>query len=252
MIRTLLLSSFGVLALVGNQASGAVIYTQISVRKNPDGSVPFDRERVGDWMLAAGAGAHKSYGFDVDGDGAIDFGLYSTVDGTDSGQSFGGVYASPKLGVEILGCPYPPPYSDPDNLGVGAPAGSIIGADSPLQYTPATGVVWGGMDLRTGRYNMLTAVWTNGQSGTFYVGNEDVTGFLAFRIQKEDGWHYGWLEAAGGPLGLEIFGIAWETDPNKAIVAGLIPEPSISLLAACTIAFTTFRRSRTRTVRSMS
>lgn len=251
MIRSLLSCAVGLLALSESKSSAAVIYTQISVRKNPDGSVPFDKTRVGNWWLASTAGASKSLEFDVDGDGAVDFGLYTTVDRTDSGQPSGGVHAFPKLGVEILGCPYPPPYSDPDNLGVGVPMGSIIGADSPLQYTPATGVVWGGMDLRTGRYNMLTAVWTNGQSGTFYVGNEDVTGCLAFRILKEDGWHYGWLEAAGGPLGLEIYGIAWETDPNKAIVAGLIPEPLIAVIAAFTIPFASLRRNRTHNATSM-
>lgn len=250
MTRLFLLHLLALVVLCPCETFAAVIYTQISVRKNPDGSVPFDRVRVGDWWSASAAGATKSLEFDVDGDGSVDFGLYSTVDGTPNGQSFGGVYASPKRGVEILGCPYPPPYSDPDNLGVGMPIGSIIGFDSPLQYTPATGVVWGGMDLRTGRYNMLTAVWTNGQAGTFYVGNEDVTGYLAFRLLKEDGWHYGWLEAAGGFHGLEIFGIAWETDPNKAIVAGLIPEASSTLLALCGVVCSVLYRKRTQVRRS--
>lgn len=232
------------LVLSLSQAPGAVIYTQISIRKNPDGSVPFDKVRVGDWMLAATAGAHKSYEFDVDGDGSIDFGLYSTVDRTDSGQSFGGVYASSMQGIEILGCPYPPPFSDPDSLAVGMPAGSIINADSPLLYTPQTGVAWGGPNIRTGRNNMLSQPLTDGQAGTFYVGSEDVTGFLAFRMLKEDGWHYGWLEAAGGALGLEIYGIAWETDPNKAIIAGMVPEPSSALLSLGGLAWLLVRRNR--------
>jgi hypothetical protein len=234
------------LALLQFEASGAVIHTQISIRKNPDGSVPFDQVRIGDWMFAATSGAQKSYEFDVDGDGLVDFGLYSTIDRTDSGTTYSGVYAAPYGSVQILGAPYQPPLVDPDNLAVGLSLGSIIGADTPLQYTPATGVAWGGVDTRTGRYNMLSAVWTNGQSGTFYVGSEDVTGCLAFRILKDGEWHYGWLEAAGGPLGLTIYGIAWETDPNKAIIAGLIPEPSITLLTLLGVNFLILRRSRER------
>ena len=244
MTRLCILHLLAFLVWCHGHASAAVVYTQISIRKNPDGSVPFDQVRVGDWFLAETAGAHKSYEFDVDGNGSVDFGLYSTVDGTPSGQSFGGVYASPKAGVEILGCPYPPPFSDPDNLGVGVPMGSIIGADLPLLYTPETGVEWGGPNLRTGKYNMLSAVWTNGQSGTFYVGSEDVTGCLAFRIMREDGWHYGWLEAAGGAQGLAIYGIAWETEADKAIIAGVVPEPSAVLFAACGAAALLSRRFR--------
>lgn len=225
-----------------NSSQGAVIYTQISVRRNPDGTVPIDKTRVGDWMLAATAGAHKSYEFDVDGDGNVDFGLYSTVDGTEEGQSMSGVYASPKLGVEILGFPYPPPYVDPDALPVGMSAGSIIGADSPSLYDPSIGVQWGGPDFRTGKFVMLGAPMNVGQGGIFYVGNEDVTGFLAFRILKEDGWHYGWLEAAGGGMGLTIYGIGWETDPNQALIAGVVPEPSAAVLAGTALRVLMLRR----------
>lgn len=231
-----------------SQTPGAVIYTQISVRKNPDGSVPFDKIRVGDWMLAATAGANKNYEIDVDGDGVVDFGLYSTVDGTPTGESVGGVYAYSMQGVEILGYPYPPPFVDPDALPVGMRFGSIIASDSPLEFNPQIGVQWGGPDFRTGRFVMLGAPMSVGQGGVFFVGNEDVTGFLAFRIQKEEGWHYGWLEAAGGALGLELYGIAWETDPNKAIIAGVIPEPSSALLLLCGATCALMRRHRGRSL----
>jgi hypothetical protein len=236
--------SLALLAFSLGQALGAVIYTQISVRKNPDGSVPFDQVRVGDWMLAESAGAHKSYEFDVDGDGAIDFGLYSTLDRTDSGTTASGVYAAPYGSVQILGAPYPPPYADPATRAVGMPAGSIIGADSPSLYSPATGVLWAGADHRNGTYTMLSALFDSGQSGTFYGGSEDVVGYLAFRILLDGGWHYGWLEANGGALGLEIFGIAWETEPNKAITAGLIPEPSSTLLFLGGLTWLAARRKR--------
>ncbi len=232
------------MCFISCHASAAVVYTQISIRKNPDGTVPYDKVRVGDWFLAETAGARKSLEFDVDGDGTVDFGLYSTLDRTDSGTTASGVYAAPYGSVQILGAPYPPPYTDPAARAVGMPVGSIIGVDSPLLYTPQTGVQWGGADFRNGTYTMLSAVWDNGQSGTFYGGGEDVVGYLAFRIWTEDGWHYGWLEANGGALGLEVFGIAWETEADKAIVAGLVPEPSAVLLAACGLAGLLSRRAR--------
>ncbi|MFD2257890.1 PEP-CTERM sorting domain-containing protein [Luteolibacter algae] len=71
-----------------------------------------------------------------------------------------------------------------------------------------------------------------------------ITGFLAFRILKEDGWHYGWLEVSGGAFGLSIHGIAWETDPDKAIVAGAVPEPTSALIVICGAICFLIRRKR--------
>ncbi len=221
-----------------------MVYTQISIQKNPDGTVPFDQVRVGDWLLAETAGAHKSYEFDVDGDGSTDFGFYSTIDRTDTGTTASGVYAAPYAAVEILGSPYPPPWANEDALGVGLSPGSIIGADTPELFGPGSGVEWGGTGYLTGRFNLLSAVFSTGQSGTFYAGPGEESRFLAFRILKDDGWHYGWLEAGGGALGLTLYGIAWETEADKAIVAGLVPEPSAILFTACGAAALLSRRFR--------
>ena len=57
--------------------------------------------------------------------------------------------------------------------------------------------------------------------------------YLGFRLAKWDGYHYGWIlfEPMGG-FGGNFLGYAYETEANRPILAGAIPEPGGSWLAA--------------------
>ena len=64
------------------------------------------------------------------------------------------------------------------------------------------------------------------QGGRPYVG-------LAWR--RGDDFHYGWIRfGPSSVLQMLVEGWAWESEPNKLILAGAIPEPTVlALLAAC-------------------
>lgn len=64
--------------------------------------------------------------------------------------------------------------------------------------------------------------------------------YLGMRIELAPGeFHYGWVDIANTlakPWNYEIRGWAWESEPNKAILAGAVPEPSglcLIIIGAC-------------------
>lgn len=90
---------------------------------------------------------------------------------------------------------------------------------------------------RLGSYNFF------GDIGEGDFGEEE--GFLGFRFEGTAGKHYGYVEIRGSDSGrFSILSYAWESEPDTAIVAGAVPEPSttlfLSLLAPCL-----WRRRRT-------
>jgi len=57
------------------------------------------------------------------------------------------------------------------------------------------------------------------------------TAYLGFRFQSEEGLHYGYaLFTDTTSRGTTLLATAWESEPNTAIVAGAVPEPSTTLL----------------------
>ncbi len=82
----------GSLFLASN-APDAVIYQVLTERTAKPPWVQIGGLSVGDWLAAVGAGAHPSYEFDLNDDGKVEFGFYTTIDGITAS----GVYASPGL-----------------------------------------------------------------------------------------------------------------------------------------------------------
>jgi len=60
---------------------------------------------------------------------------------------------------------------------------------------------------------------------------KDRSGYLGVRIQKEDGWHYGWIQIEDDPLtrtlGGYVIGYVYETRPNTLVETFSIPEPAV-------------------------
>jgi len=74
-------------------------------------------------------------------------------------------------------------------------------------------------------------------------------GYLGFRTEEKDGWHYGWMKIERRDLdfggGGYLVAYAWETDPDTPILARLaIPEPSSSLLIMVAVVATSLSRRR--------
>lgn len=69
-------------------------------------------------------------------------------------------------------------------------------------------------------------------------------GFVGLEFESDGELHYGYIHASGGGLnGGSVFSWAYETDPNMAILAGAIPEPS-SVFLSCIGAIALMRRRR--------
>jgi hypothetical protein len=181
---------------------------------------------VGGWLL----GQLPSQSYDLNADGVIDIEL-STMDR--EGRTGGGTVAAllPLGGtLQILAAPYPPWINS--FIGQVAPlaAGDLIGLDSAAIFDPIHQVQWGGVDFKTGMFNMLFyPVREIGQPtfqyGTF-VGQEV---YLGFRLLENDGWHYGRMRMSGDQVfGLVVHEYAYETEPNVPILASrAIPEPTV-------------------------
>ena len=88
-------------------------------------------------------------------------------------------------------------------------------------------------------------------TGSINPGAEDLwkgrSGYLGYRMLKDDGWHYGWVYVEKDPLltviGGYVTAYAYETTPNTPILAQ-IPEPSINMMAAFSIMSWLCRRRR--------
>jgi hypothetical protein len=126
-------------------------------------------------------------------------------------------------------------------------AGEVIG---PVSGTPTDqGVFWRADPQYVGptNYFMATGVPSNILSfgGEFFSTRK----FLGVRLEPEPGvFHYGWVDIENNmakPWNYRIHGWAYETEPNKAIIAGAVPEPgggALLLVAGMVVAFRRNRR----------
>lgn len=109
-----------------------------------------------------------------------------------------------------------------------------------------------------------TATWTGGTSfgelngGTIglnpqYWSSYSQRGYIGARFPLLDGLHYGWIDYQSEPNAISgtVFGWAWETRPDVAIIAGdrglaAVPEPSTYALAAVAVLGGLIARRRRR------
>lgn len=138
--------------------------------------------------------------------------------------------------VEVIAVPATPP-----NLGgylAPLESGAIIGGTSPSE-----GFVWFADSAAfyscalLGNSVVCLGLWGNG------VDN------LGFRIEEDDGFHYGYISVDTPFLGIHggfIRGFGYESSPDTGILAGAIPEPSASalLLALAGLSIGVFKRRR--------
>ncbi len=141
---------------------------------------------------------------------------------------------STNTSVEVFAIPATPPnlggYLAPLDIGF------YIGADSPID-----GFVWfsGSAAFYScallGNSVVCLGLWGNGVD------------YLGFRIEEDDGFHYGYITVDTPFLGIHggfIQGFGYMSSPDTGILAGAIPEPSTFLLALVGISIGVFKRRR--------
>ena len=136
--------------------------------------------------------------------------------------------------VEVIAIPATPPnlggYIDP--LGDGA----IIGAGSPS----------GGFTWFSGSAAFYSCALLNSSVVCLGLWGNGVD-HLGFRIEEDDGFHYGYVTVDTPFLGIHggfIQGFGYESTPDAAIQAGAVPEPSSTMLVLAGITLGVFRRRR--------
>lgn len=161
-------------------------------------------------------GAILTSPFDINSDGAVDFtflqnGIFSSLTSTGNNRYVG--------------------FIDPTGF-----------------YSEQVVPVQAGRILGTG-VSFELGGWYRGDEigvGSGFLLGYDTSGFMQFadayigvEFSADDGVHYGWIHYVGfsvaKPFAISLNGgfidsWAWESEPGKAIVAGVIPEPTIPLL----------------------
>lgn len=214
--------SFPLLSLLSLPASGVVIYQTSDIRV---GNILADPPYV------------RSFLMDVNNDGITDWAL-----GTQSSESFSALGLSLPAGVTPASTLFV--HHEPE----GGAAGGFRYEIKPLAIDTAIGSIIGNpehifLDIFTSRGGGLaTSVVNTGSQGGPFNGK---TAYLGFRFEAATGSHYGYalLQDVTSSSAI-IAAYAWESEPNTAILAGAIPEPSAPLLLSLASLLMIGRRAR--------
>jgi hypothetical protein len=135
--------------------------------------------------------------------------------------------------------------------------GSVIAANELIGPTLPGGVSWRNQSQITlgSFYRSGGVVSPYGGFATGTVPSASIVrGFVGFRFAISGQTHYGWLDvevrgsdATAGSGGLYFYGAAYESSPNTAIPAGVIPAPG-ALVALAIGAAGLLRRKRSEAV----
>lgn len=87
----------------------------------------------------------------------------------------------------------------------------------------------------------IVLVLSTGSSSSF-----NGRGSIGVEFEAADGLHYGYIDIDAGPgyAGMTLYGWAYESQPNTAISAGSVPEPTRALIALIGLFFVLHRRRR--------
>jgi hypothetical protein len=197
----------------------AIIYTHLAERFDANARDPEDER------------GYSTLSIDFNGDGTEEFVIgYS--------QSYVGVFYATSSRVFIRSSPPP---------NIGGSVASILGGveinasigDSLFRWYNGQPILENFPDQLGKQITDIGFSLAEGSTG--HTRGRD--GYLGFEFQLEDGVHYAWIHFDASAnlrnsdgsirgIGGYIEGWAWETVPGEGIVAGAIPEPSISLVAA--------------------
>jgi hypothetical protein len=134
------------------------------------------------------------------------------------------------VGGGVAGIPTVPPNQN--HFAAAFPSGEILGVSFPTESL----------------YR-----WNEGYSGMLSCRDagclglwEDKTAYLGVQFASAAGIHYGWVEVFvfGNTSTGSILSYAYESEPNRVIIAGQIPEPSGIMLTAASLAIGLLRRRR--------
>ena len=120
------------------------------------------------------------------------------------------------------------------------------------RYTEPPGeIAWGITPGGRGYTYVLSYITGAGGVGGIWAGQESYLGFGVkthpTQVGEFDQWQFGWLRIKEfGGFGGIFYEYAYETEPNKPIYAGQVPEPGASVLALAAGAFLASRRRKTR------
>ncbi len=132
------------------------------------------------------------------------------------------------------------------NYGTGA--GTLRAGDGAPANLPANTLIGPGSGTFSGSgLDTLTGVNSGSPAGHFQVS--DGSGYLGVQFQVAGQTHYGYVgyEGTGAQNSANgrVYSLGYETAPNTAIAAGVVPEPSaIAMLAAGASGIALYRRRR--------
>jgi hypothetical protein len=163
---------------------------------------------------------------DLDGDGVHELEFY----GKSSGLA---VLISSH--AEILSSRIPPTNGDNSTYVIPLFRRDLLGPDTldRYQYQGLPPTLWYGSDARED--HVLGIGFGSGldPAGAYFPGQIHPP-YVAIRFKRNGEWHYGWVQVTSwlDSMG-QINGWAYESEANTPILIGVIPEPSVLLLAAC-------------------
>jgi hypothetical protein len=162
---------------------------------------------------------------DLDGDGVHELEFY----GTNSALS---VLISSH--AEILSSRIPPFFSDHSTYVIPLIRGDLLGPDTldRYQYQGIPPTLWYGSAATETHTLGIGFGDPNNYGG--YFPHQQKPPYVAIRFKRNGEWHYGWVQVTSwlDSMG-QINGWAYESEANTPILIGVIPEPSVLLLAAC-------------------
>ncbi len=164
---------------------------------------------------------------DFNGDGSIDLYFRSTI-----GSAYR-LIPFPETEHRVLAIRIAPPESG--QYAVQLHPGDVIGAPIP----PET---WWGIADRRNSFDYGPVLWDS-LGDPWGATQEEL--YVGVQLNFDGQIHYGWIGIKLSFLGGtgDVTGWAYETEPNKPIFAGEVPEPSTLLLgAAASIVFLRRRR----------
>lgn len=220
-----------IMLLAAHSLPAAVVYTHLAESFDANARDPADDR------------GYSTLSIDFNSDGSEDFVIGFS-------QSFVGVFHAPGSRVFIRGDPPPNTAGTVASILSGVVINGSMG-DSSFNWFNGRPVTDAFPDQLGKQITELALSFNQGSSG--HTRGKD--GYLGFEFPLENGTHYAWVhfdasenlrnsDGSISGIGGYIDGWAWETTPGLGIVAGAIPEPSLSLFAALSFSGLLLRRRR--------